>query len=228
MAQADTPPLRHLVVVGHPDRHSFNHALADAYCRGVRDSGQVAEIDDLYARGFDPLLRADERPGPDYHLSMDVAAVLEMLERADALVLVYPIWFGLPPAIIKGYVDRVMGADFSAQRIKAHIPNPRLSGKHLLSISTSASTLPWLEEQGQWLALRDAFDRYITNVFGLEDGDRLHFDAIVSNLKPAFVAEALELSAARGRRMASILLRERHARHTAEVVARHKAKASLH
>ncbi|MBR0551270.1 NAD(P)H-dependent oxidoreductase [Stakelama marina] len=220
MGQAEAAPPRHLVVVGHPDRHSFNHALAEAYCRGVRESGQEAEVNDLYARGFDPLLRADERPGPDYHLSVDVTAELEMLDRADALVLVYPIWFGLPPAIIKGYVDKVMGADFSARRIKAHIPNARLSGMHLLSISTSASTMPWLEEQGQWIALREAFDRYVTNIFGLRDSDHLHFDAIVSNLKPAFAQEMLDVVAARARRMASTLLKEQHARHTEEVMAR--------
>ena len=48
---------------------------------------------------FDPVLRAEERPGHgDGAVSPDVAAELDMLSAAHALVLVYPIWFALPPA----------------------------------------------------------------------------------------------------------------------------------
>src|SRR5690242_16177972 len=55
--------IRHVVVLGHPAAGSFNHQVAETYCQAVRACGQVALLRDLYASGFDPLLKADERLG---------------------------------------------------------------------------------------------------------------------------------------------------------------------
>ena len=96
---------RHLIILSHPTPGSFNHQVAETYARSVVRHGQHAEIRDLYALGFDPLLRLDAQDARD--------AERALLEACDVLVLVYPIWFGLPPAITKGYVDCVLGAAFA-------------------------------------------------------------------------------------------------------------------
>lgn len=184
--------IRHLVVLGHPSASSFNRAVAETYCAAVRDCGQIPMLRDLYAMGFDPLLKADERAGDDIGTSPDVAAELEMLRAADAIVLVYPIWFGLPPAIIKGYVDRVLGAGFRAGALAAGKPHPLLAGKRLLILSSSATTRPWLEERGQWQALRQAFDRYLVDAFHMHSSKSLHFDAVVETMEERVVYEHLE------------------------------------
>ena len=106
-------PVRHLVILGHPDPGSFSHAVASRYAEVARANYQMVEIRDLYAMGFDPLLKDIERPqrrpgvcGPDVRHEID------LIEQSDVIAFVYPLWFGTPPAIIKGYIDRVFGAAF--------------------------------------------------------------------------------------------------------------------
>lgn len=201
----DPASLRHLVVLGHPGLDSFNHAIVRAYRQEVESLHQIVEVDDLYARNFDPLLRRDELPGPGFKPRPDVATSLAQIEGASAIVLVYPIWFGMPPAMIKGYVDRVMGADFSPEALKAQLPSPALRGKRLIIFSTSAATRPWLEERGQWLALKQAFDTYLTRAFGLADCHHVHFDAVVPGLDARFVAEHLSIVRQTARERATVL-----------------------
>ncbi|WP_294195121.1 NAD(P)H-dependent oxidoreductase [uncultured Sphingomonas sp.] len=213
-------PVRHHIVLANPNTDSFCHAIARAYCDEAQQCWQDARLQDLYAEGFDPVLKAQERPGPVYRPGEDLAAELEHLRRADVLVLVYPIWFGLPPAMMKGYVDRVLGAGFTASRIRDHEPNPLLGGKRLVVATTSATTRPWLEEQGQYSALRQAFDLYLNDIFGMRGHDRLHFDAIVPGTKVQYLEECLETVRQRTR---SICAEELSARRAAE----RRAKLSL-
>jgi NAD(P)H dehydrogenase (quinone) len=187
------PAIRHVVVLGHPAPGSFNHQVAETYRASVVACGQAAEVRDLYALGFDPLLKADERPGRGSKApAADVAAELAALHEVRALVFVYPIWFGSPPAIIKGYVDRVLSTGFGAREVKAGTAHPLLAGARLMTFSSSATTMPWLSERGQWISLRQAFDNYLTDVFAMREARRRHFDAIVDGLKERFVREKLE------------------------------------
>lgn len=210
MQNSKPGPIRHLVVLGHPAPSSFNHAVVETYYDTVRECGQEAVIRDLYAMGFDPLLKADERPGAGFAPAADVQVELDLLRDSAIITLVYPIWFGMPPAIIKGYVDRVLGAGFVARDIKSALPHPLLHGKHLMQFSSSASTRPWLEQQGQWLSLRQGFDIYLATIFGLRDSEHVHFDAVVEGLKPRFVDEHLAKVREKARSVCALALSERH------------------
>ena len=111
--RADTG-FNHLVILANPAADGFDHAIATAYSQEVERLHQSVHVRDLYALGFDPVLRADERPTePGWSPSPDVAAELELVRRCDIVVFIYPIWFGLPPAMLKGYVERVLGAGYS-------------------------------------------------------------------------------------------------------------------
>lgn len=198
-------PIRHLVVLAHPRRDSFNHQIARTYCETVRDCGQVALLRDLYANRFDPILDTiPEAP--------ELAVLYDLTEarRCDAIVFVYPIWFGLPPAMIKGYVDRVLGAGFKPSREHPCADNRFLSGCHMLSFTTSASTSAWLAEAGQTIALREAFDGYLEKVFALAGTQHVHIDAVVDNLNAAYAAEQLERVRQAARSMCATLLSAAH------------------
>jgi NAD(P)H dehydrogenase (quinone) len=207
-------PIRHLVILGHPHPDGFSGSVARAYCEAVRDCGQEATLRDLYALGFDPLLSTDEIPddGIPAQPHADLEEELALLRAADIIVLVYPIWFGMPPAIIKGYVDRVLGAGFTPTDIKQGAPHPMLAGKRLALFTSSASTRPWLEEMGQWRALHRAFDTYLQTVFALRDGGHVHFDAIVPDLKEWFFRQNLAE------------VRQAARQHAAELFEEHRAK----
>jgi NAD(P)H dehydrogenase (quinone) len=101
--------VRVLVLFAHPVPESYGAALHAAVVEELRRTGHEVDDCDLYGEGFDPVLSMEERRG--YHNlasnSDPVAAHVERLRRAEALVIVTPVWnFGWP-AILKGYFDRV-------------------------------------------------------------------------------------------------------------------------
>src|SRR3546814_5234238 len=110
---------KHAVILCHPKRDSFNGAVADAYCAAVRDIGHEVCLRDLYRIGFDPVLKDIERPGdPGFQSLPDVAEEVRLISGASVFVLIYPIWFGTPPAMLKGYVERVLGTGFSYRDVR--------------------------------------------------------------------------------------------------------------
>lgn len=211
----EAPAPRHLVVLGHPHPGSFNHQVAEAYCRAVRNFWQEAEIRDLYALGFDPLLRDEP--------ATDIAHDVSLVQGCQVLVFVYPIWFGTPPAIIKGYVERVLGAGFRPEAIKSGEAAQTWHDKRLLTLSSSATTLPWLHAHGQWSGLRQAFDQYLATLFGFRSAEHVHFDSVVSNMPERYARELFGRAADAARYICSEVSQERHAAAARLAVNRQKA-----
>ncbi len=180
-----TRSVSHLVILGHPATESFNAAIAKRYVETVQANHQQAVLRDLYALGFDPLLKESERfMTRDQPVSPDVANELDLIRECDVVTFVYPLWFGTPPAIIKGYVDRVFGAGFRLTDLTTQT-NALFAGKRLAVVTTSASTLPWLESQGMWISLRQSFEQYLKAVFGFAKHHHYHADSIVDDLDRA-------------------------------------------
>lgn len=193
---------KHVVVLSHPDSDSFNKAIAEAYCETVESIGHQAVLRDLYQMGFDPVLKASERPtAPDFALSADVVAELEVIDGADIFVLVYPIWFGTPPAMMKGYVERVLGAGFSHKSARTHAFSSLLGGKQLLSFTSSGSPKQWLTNQDALVSLQAVFDGYLARVFSMASPEHVHFDSVADGLDLHAVAEKLDQVKARARQM---------------------------
>ena len=114
-----------LIVYAHPEPASFNAALKDAAVETIEATGHSVEVSDLYAEGFNPVagrhdfstvadakrfhyqgeqLLASQQRG----FSDELRREHERLERADAIILQFPLWWGGPPAILKGWFDRVL------------------------------------------------------------------------------------------------------------------------
>lgn len=93
------------LINGHPNHESFNFALAEAYKKGVEDSG--AEIKEIIIRDldFNPNLQFGYQKRMD--LELDLLKAWEIIEWADHLVWVHPVWWGGLPAITKGFIDRL-------------------------------------------------------------------------------------------------------------------------
>lgn len=181
----------HLIVLGHPCPKSFNAAIAHQYEETVQANHQDVILRDLYALGFDPLLKEPERTASTTDaVAADVRIELDLIERCDVLTFVFPLWFGMPPAIIKGYVDRVLGAGFKTNEI-GRAKDGAFQGKHLAVLTTSASTLPWLEAHGMWISLRQSFDHYMGTVFGFSASGHYHADSVVDDLSPLSAKQVL-------------------------------------
>ena len=200
---------KHVVVLCHPALDSFNAAVAAKYCAAVEENGQQAVLRDLYRMNFNPVLQADERPGsPTFLESADIASELEIIADVAVLVFVYPIWFGTPPAMLKGYVDRVLGSDFTFRSVRARDATSRLEGTHLLSLTSSGNSLVWLEEQGQWQSLIQVFDRYLGKAFSMASTEHIHFPSIVADLDEHFFRQNMEDVRQVARKMCSIVVND--------------------
>lgn len=95
------------LILGHPTPGSFNHALAAAAQETLLAGGHECVFHDLYREGFDPVMEADEIPRGAVMPPM-VERYAAELEQSGGLVIVHPNWWCQPPAILKGWVDRVL------------------------------------------------------------------------------------------------------------------------
>lgn len=194
--------IKHLVVLCHPEAHSFNASVARAYTEEVEAAGQAVVLRDLYRMRFSPVLFAWEQPDiRNFVAESDVQDELDLIAGADVLVLVYPIWFGTPPAMLKGYVERVLGSGVGFRDVRDDAHHRLLAGTRLVSFTTSGTTRAWLEERGAWLSLRNVFDRYIAHAFGMKEEDHVHFGGVSEGLPARFADEHLKQVRDRARRL---------------------------
>jgi len=100
-----------LYVYCHPLDDSFHAALRKEALAGLKKAGHAVDLLDLYAEGFDPVLSADRRR--DYHDPVrnraNNQAYVDRLMAANALVVQFPTWSFGPPAMLKGWFDRMFG-----------------------------------------------------------------------------------------------------------------------
>jgi NAD(P)H dehydrogenase (quinone) len=139
-----------LVVCAHPHADSFNHAITDAVERGLAAGGHHATTLDLYALGFTAAMSPAEHlayqawaaPAPPPALDPMVAEHVAIVGRAQTIVFVYPTWWSQPPAILKGWLERVLLPGVSFTFDGAGKVQPGMQHvKRIVGISTYGS--PW-------------------------------------------------------------------------------------
>lgn len=98
--------MKGLVIIGHPARPSYSHALADRVVAVWQAAGLDVCVQDLAALGFDPVLTPAEARGAASD-DPKVQAQIAALQAADYLAVIHPVMWGMPPAVLKGWIDRV-------------------------------------------------------------------------------------------------------------------------
>jgi NAD(P)H dehydrogenase (quinone) len=185
--------MKHAIIVGHPDPASFTRAMADRYATCLSARGHKTFVRDLYQLDFDPRLKLSEMPSrPDWTPAPDVEAERQLLKDANTFAFIYPLWFNSPPAIIKGYIDRVFGAGFGYTQLRAGGRDPLLANRHLIHITASGSSSAWLDEQGAAGSSRTLFQDTFARVCGMRIRPHIHFDGIVPGIAPRWLAENLK------------------------------------
>ncbi len=166
--------MKALVLYAHPNPQSFNHAVLETVRESLAASGHEVSVRDLYALGFDPVLKAEDfakmRSG---ETPADIAAEQGFIREADLVVVVSPVWwFGLP-AILKGYVDRVFSYGFAYRYGKGGL-EPLLKGKKAFVFHTTGGEESAYEQYGFRSALQKVVDDGIFGFCGMEMAGR-HF-----------------------------------------------------
>lgn len=162
--------MRVLVLLANPNPTSFSHAIASRVERGLARAGHDVVVRDLCAEGFRAALDAEEHAAYQTdHPVLDplVQSHIDDILASQALVFVYPTWWSSLPAVLKGWLDRVMvpGVGFVLdERRKVH---PGLSHvRRLAGISTYGSPLPYVK------AINDNGRRIITRALRVSTGWR--------------------------------------------------------
>ena len=138
----------------------------------------IAETDPAYVN---EVIAAAINRKKTPHLRFAVLPERALLADADVFAFVYPLWFNGPPAILKGYVDRVFGMGFGFTPAFGGT-DPALRGRRLISFTTSGAPDAWVQDTGAMDALRRLFDDHLAGVCGLEVVDHVHFGGMVSGI----------------------------------------------
>jgi NAD(P)H dehydrogenase (quinone) len=95
------------LIIAHPDPESFNHAIAKKAYDILGQLGHEVYYHDLYLEKFDPVIPAKEIP-KNGECDKVIEEHCRELIQSDGIIIVHPNWWGQPPAILKGWIDRVL------------------------------------------------------------------------------------------------------------------------
>ncbi|MDR3181733.1 MAG: NAD(P)H-dependent oxidoreductase [Planctomycetaceae bacterium] len=166
-----------LLIVAHPKRDSFNHALGKSAIQALEQLGHTVIFHDLYAEHFDPVLPADEDRIAEEELPQNIRDYLADLRKADGIIIVHPNWWGSPPAILRGWIERVIRTN-SCYNFSPQGPVSYIGGKTVQIFSTSNT--PFNVEQEVYGDPVGVFWKTVVfGVIGSQSYERRNFDSVV-------------------------------------------------
>ncbi len=132
--------MKALLVVAHPATNSLTHGLARTVAQEIADGGHSYEIADLTAEKFDPRYDLADRAlfQGQAVASEAVRTEQKRIESADALVIIYPVYWWSMPGLLKGWIDRVFTNGWAYEEIPGEVKSVKKLGKlpvHLLAIA---------------------------------------------------------------------------------------------
>lgn len=171
------------VILAHPDTASFNHAIADTVVGTLRNAGVRVNFHDLYRERFDPLLPAEEVPR-DAVLPEPIETHCREIGAADLISIIHPNWWGQPPAILKGWVDRVIRPGVAYEFLEGDsgegVPAGLLRAKLALVFNTS-NTEVVREQEVFGDPLETLWKNCIFGLCGVDEVRRKTFSIVVTS-----------------------------------------------
>jgi putative NADPH-quinone reductase len=159
-----------VVVLAHPNSDSLSHAIAERACAGLRTAGHEVHLLDLYALGFRAAMSLEDHVAyHGEHPAIDpmVARHAALVQQAQALVFVYPTWWSSMPAMLKGWLERVMVPGVAFVFGKNGKVRPGLTNvRHIVGISVYGSPRAYVR------LVNDNGRRTITRALRLNTGLR--------------------------------------------------------
>jgi NAD(P)H dehydrogenase (quinone) len=166
-----------LVVLGHQRQGGFCHAVASAAVDELKSAGHDVVYHDLYAERFDPIL-PDDQILKTATVDPEIQRHCDEVRAADGYVIVHPNWWAMPPAILKGWLDRVFRQGVAYEFGPGGTIVEHLAGKRALVLTTSNTP-----RDAELAVFGDPLENlWKTCVFGfcgVKDFHRRNFESIV-------------------------------------------------
>ena len=171
------------VILGHPSKGSFNHAIAETVVTTLQDNSHQVQYHDLYDERFDPVLPASEIP-KNVDLHPLIKRHCDEIGTAEGVVIIHPNWWGQPPAILKGWIDRVIRPGVAYEFLEGDsgggVPCGLLKAKTALIFNTS-NTPPEREQQVFGDPLETLWRNCIFGLCGVTNVYRKTFSVMVTS-----------------------------------------------
>lgn len=175
--------MRVLTILAHPRPGSFNHAIANVAVAALKAGGHEVVFHDLYAEGFDPLLSSEEIP-KGAQIDEALARHCRDLAEAEGIIVVHPNWWGMPPAILKGWVDRVVRPGLAYEFLEGDsgegVPSGLLRARKALVFNTT-NTGAKREQEAFGDPLQTLWKNCIFGLCGVEDFSRKSYGVVVTS-----------------------------------------------
>lgn len=172
-----------LIIIGHPDKNSFNHAIAEVCRERLIKNGHLVVFHDLYEEGFNPIIYKDEIP-KNGQIDKIIETHCEDLINSDGIIVIHPNWWGQPPAIMKGWIDRVIrpgiAYEFSDDDNGEGVPIGLLKAEVGLVLNTS-NTSEIRENEIFKDPLETIWKNCIFDLCGIKQFDRKMFRIVVTS-----------------------------------------------
>jgi NAD(P)H dehydrogenase (quinone) len=170
--------MKHLIIYAHPNPASFNHAIKETLVRVLKGKGQEVRVRDLYALGFDPVLKASDFEALlAGKVPADILAEQEHVRWADQLTFLYPIWWNRMPAIACGYIDRVLSRGFAYDYTPTG-PVGLIPGKKVFIINTLGAPFSVCEQAGLFKSMEHLIDKETFHFCGMKMVGHKYFGSV--------------------------------------------------
>ena len=166
-----------LLILGHPKPNSFNHAIAEQSMAVLKKQGHEVIFRDLYQERFDPVLPADEENLPDSELPTFLQEHLRQFKEAEGIVFVHPNWWGGPPAILRGWIDRVIRGNscyqFTKEGVVSHV------GGKIVQIFSTSNTPRDVEVNIYGDPMENFWKVVVFGLLGTKSFERRNFESVI-------------------------------------------------
>lgn len=169
--------MKYLIVYSNPDEKSFSYDIKETAKNFLKSKGHQVEVRDLYKIGFDPVLREKEIDEFEKGIfSRDVQEEQAYIRWADAVIFIFPIWWGIP-AMMKGYIDKIFSYGFAYTATPQGLKG-QLNGKSVFRFSPMRTLNETYDQNGMKAALITTIDKGIFEFAGMKVIDSKLFGGI--------------------------------------------------
>ena len=165
------------IILGHSKPNSLNHAIAEKCVATLKELGHEVTLHDLYQERFDPVMPPGEENIPEEELPVDIRNHLNGFKEADGVIFIHPNWWGGPPAILRGWVDRVIRTNscynFTKDGVDSHV------GGKIVQIFSTSNTPRDVEINVYGDPIEVFWKVVVFSVLGTKSFERRNFESVV-------------------------------------------------
>ena len=170
--------MKYVIVYAHPNPRSFNHAILETIAEELRKKKKEFKVRDLYKIGFNPVLSTKDLSAiQNGAVPQDIKKEQNYISKADAIIVIFPIWWSAMPAMLKGYIDRVFSSGFAYAETEDGITG-LLKGKKVLLVSTTGASKEDYEKMGAFRMMNMSMGMAIFQFIGMEVIGHKYFSSV--------------------------------------------------